>query len=88
MNVAARADLLAGLALIHTHHLNLAPILAALSITQQQSLVVALDLDFQAFTGADASWPTLLACSTVSKKAPGLTPKKRRRAPDGADGQI
>ncbi len=41
---------------------------------------MALDLDSQAF-GADASWPTLLARRIVSKKAPGLIPKKLRPAP-------
>ncbi len=34
LNAAARVDLLAGLALLHAHHLNLAPILAALSTAQ------------------------------------------------------
>ncbi len=80
--------MLAGLALLHTHHLNPQPPIAALSIAQQQSLATALELDFQAI-GSDASWPMLLARHIVSKQAaPGLTPKKRRPAPDGMDGQI
>jgi hypothetical protein len=76
-NVAARADLLAGLALLHTHHGNLGPLLAALPAAQQQILADALELDFEAF-GADASWPTLLSRRVIAWKAPGLTPQKRR----------
>ena len=68
--MAARADLLAGLALLHTHHGNLGPLLAALPAAQQQILADALELDFAAF-GADASWPTLLSRRVIARKAPG-----------------
>ena len=55
-NVSARFELLAGLALLHTHHLNPSPLLAALSPAQQQTLATALELDCQALAfGADAS---------------------------------
>ena len=53
-HISERAELLVGLALLHTHHLNLQPLVAALSIAQQQTLATALGLDFQAF-GTDAS---------------------------------
>ena len=82
-----RADLLAGLALLHTHHLNLQPLVGALSIAQQQVLATALGLDFQAF-GTDASWPAMLARRVIAHQAPGPTPKKRRPASGGVDGQI
>ena len=88
-NIVDRAELLAGLALLHTHHLDLKPlrVVAVLTIAQQQSLAVALGLDFQA-SGTDATWPLLLVRRIVSLQAPGLTPKKRRPAKDGPDGQI
>ena len=87
-NVAVRAELLAGLALLHTHHLDLAPLLAALSPPQQLCLATALDLDFPSL-GADPTWPTLVARRIVAKQAPGLTPKKRRpAAADAPEGQI
>ncbi len=84
-HIADRAELLAGLALLHMHHLNLQPLVAALTVAQQLSLATALELDFQAF-GTDASGATMLARRIVSKQAPGLTPKKRRPAKDGLDG--
>ena len=87
-NVAARADLLAGLALLHTHHHDLTPLVAVLTTAQHQTLATALGLDFQAH-GTDASWQVLLARSIVSLQAPGQTPKKRKPVRDGSiDGQI
>ncbi len=86
-HIATRADLLAGLALLHTHHLNLQPLVGALSIAQQQVLATALGLEFQAF-GTDASWPAMLARRVIAHQAPGLTPKKRRPVSGGVDGQI
>jgi hypothetical protein len=86
-HVKTRADLLAGLALLHTHHLNLAPMVQVLTAAQQQTLATALGLDFQAH-GADASWPALLGRRIVSRLAPGSTPTKRKLAPAGVDGQI
>ncbi len=53
-NIATRADLLAGLALLHTHHHDAAPLAATLTITQHQVLAMALRLDFAA-SGTDAS---------------------------------
>ena len=86
-NVAARAELLAGLALLHTNHRDLAPLLATLSSAQQLCLATALDLDFP-LLGADPTWPTLVARRVTAKKAPGLTPKKRRpAAADAPEGQ-
>ena len=73
--------LLAGLALLYTHHHDLTPLVAVLTIAQQQTLATALGLDFQAH-GTDASWPVLLARHIVSFQAPGQTPKKRKPAPD------
>lgn len=70
-HIVARAELLAGLASLHPHHLNSPSLLAALTTAQQQTSAAALDLDPQAF-GADASWPSPLARRIVSKKAPGL----------------
>jgi hypothetical protein len=84
-NVKIRADLLAGLALLHTHHLNLEPMVKVLKAAQQQTLATALGLDFQAH-GAVAAWPALLGRRIVSMHAPGSTPKKRK--PAGVDGQI
>ena len=84
---AVRADLLAGLALLHTHHLNLEPLVKVLTIAQQQTLSTALGLDFQAH-GTDAAWPSLLGRRIVAKLVPGSTPKKRKQAQAGADGQI
>jgi hypothetical protein len=86
-HVKTRADLLAGLALLHTLHLNLAPMVQVLTAAQQQTLATALGLDFQAH-GADAAWPALLGRRIVSMHAPGSTPKKRKPAPAGVDGQI
>ena len=68
-NVAVRAELLAGLALLHTHHLDLAPLLAALSSPQQLCLATALDLDFPSL-GADPTWPIA-----------GRTPHHREEGP-------
>ena len=84
---ATRADLLAGLALLHTHHLNLEPMVKVLTIAQQQTLSTALGLDFQAH-GTDATWPSLLGRRIVAKMVPGSTPKKRKPVPAGGDGQI
>ena len=84
---ATRADLLAGLALLHTHHLNLEPMVKVLTIAQQQTLSTALGLDFQAH-GTDATWPSLLGRRIVAKMVPGSTPKKRKPVQAGADGQI
>ena len=86
-HIASRADLLAGLALLHTHHLNLQPLMGALTVAQQQVLATALGLDFQAF-GTDASWPAMLARRVFAHQAPGLTSKKRRPVSDGVDGQV
>ena len=87
-NIAVRAELLAGLALLHTHHRDLAPLLAVLSSAQQLCLATALALDFPTL-GADPAWPTLVARRIIAKKAPGLTPKKRRpAAADAPEGQI
>ena len=58
-NVAMRADLLAGLALLHTHHHDAGPLATVLTIAQHQTLAKALGLDFVAH-GTDASWPVLL----------------------------
>ena len=69
---------LAGLALLHTHHLNLEPMVKVLTIAQQQTLSTALGLDFQAH-GTDATWPSLLGRRIVAKMVPGSTPKKRKR---------
>ena len=85
--VAARADLLAGLALLHTHHANPVALATVLSIAQHQTLATALDLDFKAH-GATDSWPAMLARRALSKQMPGQSPKKRKSAPSGADGQI
>ena len=84
---ADRSELLAGLALLHTHHLDLKPLVGALTIAQHQALAKALKLDYASF-GKDASWPVLLGRRIVAHQAPGLTPKKRRPARDGVDGQI
>ena len=62
---AVRADLLAGLALLHTHHLNLEPLVKVLTIAQQQTLSTALGLDFQAH-GTDATWPSMLGRRIVA----------------------
>ena len=86
-HIKTRADLLAGLALLHTHHPNLAPMVQVLTAAQQQTLATALGLDFQAH-GAVAAWPALLGRRIVSMHAPGSTPKKRKPASAGVDGQI
>jgi hypothetical protein len=52
--VALRAELLAGLALLYTHHHDPAPLVAVSTIAQQLILSTALGLDFQAH-GTDAS---------------------------------
>ena len=80
VHAAARADLLACLALLYTHHHDAAPLAAALTTAQHQILATALGLDFQAH-GADASWPVLLARRILSLQIPSQTPKKRRPAP-------
>jgi hypothetical protein len=85
--VAARADLLAGLALLHTHHADPVALATVLSIAQHQTLATALDLDFQAH-GSVASWPAMLARRALSKQMPGQSPKKRKPASSSADGQI
>ena len=87
IHAAARADLLAGLALLHTHHADLGPVLPNLSAAQQERLAIALGLDFKAL-GALASWPALMARRTIAHMAPGLTPLKRRPDSSAADGQI
>jgi hypothetical protein len=87
LQVAARADLLAGLALLHTHHRDAAALATVLTTAQHQTLATALGLDFQAH-GADAAWPALLARRAVSQQMPGQSPKKRKPAPSGAGGQI
>ena len=86
-NIATRADLLAGLALLHTHHHDAVPLAKVLTIAQHQILATALRLDFAAH-GTDASWPARLARRIVSLQAPGQTPTKRKRAHDGAGSQI
>ncbi len=86
-SVVERADLLAGLALLHTHHHDLASLVAVLTIAQQQTLATALGLDFQAHCTV-ASWPVLLARHIVTLQATGQTPKKRKPARDCLGGQI
>jgi hypothetical protein len=81
-NVAVRADLLASLALLCTHHHNLDPLVKVLTAAQQQTLATALGLDFQAH-GTDAEWQTLLGRRIVSRQIPGSTPKKCK--PSGSD---
>ena len=75
------------MALLHTHHLNLDPTVKVLTAAQQQTLATALGLDFQAH-GAAATWPSLLGRRIVSMQVPGSTPKKRKPAQAGVDGQI
>ena len=75
LQVAARVELLAGLALLHTHHHDTAALAAVLTTAQHQTLATALGLDFQAH-GADAAWPALLARRAVSQQMPGQSPKK------------
>ena len=77
---AARADLLAGLVLLHAHHADLGPVLQRLSDAQTKRLADALGLDFAAL-GALATWPLLVAGRIVAQKLPGLTPKKRGAPP-------
>ncbi len=86
-NVAMRADLLAGLALLYTHHHDAGPLATVLTIAQHQTLAKALGLNFVAH-GTDASWPVLLARRIVSRQVPGHTLKRRKLAQDGAGSQI
>ena len=86
-NIAMRADFLAGLALLYTHHHDAGPLATVLTIVQHQTLAKALGLDFAAH-GTDASRPVLLARRIVSRQVPGGTPKKRKLAQDGAGSQI
>ena len=77
------ADLLAGLAQLHTLHRDLTQLAAALTIAQHQTLAKALGLDYVAHC-TDASWSVLLALCIVSLQTPGQTPKKRKPVQDGA----
>lgn len=86
----ARLDLLAGIAWLHTHHENLGPALAKLTIAQSQVLATALDLDF-AISGSLDIWPTMVERRLLARQPPGTTPKKNKAAASssaGVDGQI
>ncbi len=76
--LAARADLLAGVVLLHTHHTKLGPVLRRLSVDQTQRLprrlAYALNLNF-AELGALATWPALVARLIVAQSCLALSPK-------------
>ena len=54
-NIAMRVDLLAGLALLHTHHHDAGPLAKVLTIAQHQTLATALGLDFAGGVGLCAA---------------------------------
>ena len=58
--VAARANLRAGLALLHTHLHDAAPLAAVLSVAQHQTLATALSLDYKAHGSDATAGPALL----------------------------
>ena len=68
---AARADLLAGLVLLHAHHADLGLVLRRLSDGQTQRLADALGLDFAAF-GAPGDWDIPLQ-GQISSRVPSCS---------------
>ena len=85
--IAARADLLAGVAWLNTNHSTLNTSLAASSFDQQRRLADALRLDYYSLSKL-ATWPELVARRVLAQTDPGFTPTKRKAPDSVVDCQI